>query len=878
MKIRCSKSRLQCPEGSDPMTKVLNAYFLSLVFGFAAILGVAPVHAQSGGLPMVDRVDAQPLLLITGRLAEAMQSIGAPFTAEQMTKLASLKSETNDSQITASVQRMLDPMCIAAVEIQTDGEMTVSPAGPLDVAENGWRAVLVKVVNRAGVQSKLRVDSPNARPIPHGPQDDIENRWMALSMYDGRPLHANLSGLELEYRIVQISSTTVGNRKARLEFSAGVTGSANSTVIRQWRFDQDSDGWGELNDLEMSVRDKSLNLVATGDDPFFSAPVSARGGRMVLRFWGRPDGPGMGQIFWWTESLPQPDGGRQRVFQLDPGSNREYTIEFPVEGDLKGVRIDPLQGPGKFRIDWINLEYASGESGTWSGSEIELRTVPSTEVRFAVTDADGSPCMGAFEIRDTQGRVYPYQSKRQAPDFFFQTQIYRETGESIRLPQGTYSVKCSHGPESFVQMQTLHVGDQPVTLNYQVERWIDTAQHDYWSGDHHIHAAGCLHYENPMQGVLPKDMLRHIMGEDVKVGCCLTWGPCFDFQKQFFRGKPDDVSRYPYLLRYDIEVSGFGSHQSGHLNLLKLRQQIPEGGTSKHHWPTLGMNTLRWAKQQGAVTGTAHSGAGLTRSIGRIEGQDGPHRLPNFDIPAFDGIGANEFIMQVTHEVDGPDGKKQPALDFIATMNTPRESEWNIWYHVLNCGTRVVASGETDFPCLTGERLGIGRVYVKLEGVLDYDSWVEALRRGESYVSDGTSHLMDFAKDQDGSFSLTAASFKPDGSEVDVELIVNGYPVAVQKIKADGKQNELRFESPNVDRSSWVAVRIFPSAHTNPIWVSMDDKPVQIRSSAQWCLAALEQCWLEKQKTYAPDEQAQARKDYEHARKTYQRILNETKE
>lgn len=239
--------------------------------------------------------------------------------------------------------------------------------------------------------------------------------------------------------------------------------------------------------------------------------------------------------------------------------------------------------------------------------------------------------MAAFEIRDDQGRVYPYQSKRQAPDFFFQTQIYRESGESIRLPRGKYTVKCSHGPESIVQMQTLNVGDDPVTLNYQVERWIDTAKLGYWSGDHHIHAAGCLHYENPMQGVLPKDMLRHIMGEDVKVGCCLTWGPCFDFQKQFFSGKPDDVSRYPYLLRYDIEVSGFGSHQSGHLNLLKLRQQIPAGGNSNHHWPTLGMNTLRWAKQQGSVTGTAHSGAGLTRSVGRVEGTDGPHRLPNFD-------------------------------------------------------------------------------------------------------------------------------------------------------------------------------------------------------------------------------------------------------
>lgn len=190
--------------------------------------------------------------------------------------------------------------------------------------------------------------------------------------------------------------------------------------------------------------------------------------------------------------------------------------------------------------------------------------------------------MAAFEIRDDQGRVYPYQSKRQSPDFFFQTQIYRESGESIRLPRGKYTVKCSHGTESIVQMQTLDVGGEPLTLNYQVERWIDTAKLGYWSGDHHIHAAGCLHYENPMQGVLPKDMLRHIMGEDVKVGCCLTWGPCFDFQKQFFTGKPDDVSRYPYLLRYDIEVSGFGSHQSGHLNLLKLRQQIPAGVNSNH--------------------------------------------------------------------------------------------------------------------------------------------------------------------------------------------------------------------------------------------------------------------------------------------------------
>jgi hypothetical protein len=840
----------------------------------AALCFAQPNPAQTVSWPMVEKVDAQPLLLLTQRLAQTLQTIGLPLAENQMSQLEGLKVDSEDEGITSKIQQIMDPLCVASVVIHANGRTTVIPGKPITLVENGWTARLVKVVNLAASQTKLRIDSPNAKPIPHGPKEEVENRWLALSMFDGRPLNANLSGLELEYRIVQLLSTQVGDRAARLEFHTGLSEGVDSSVIRQWKFDKNSDGWGDSNDLEIEVRDSSLYLKGTGDDPFFSSPVSARGGRMVFRFWGRSESQGVAQLFWWTDQLPQPDGARQLVVPLDPASDREYAIEFPVEGELRGIRLDPLQGPGNFRIDWMNLEYAAGESGTWESAEIEVHTVPSNEVKFLVTDADGSPCMGAFEIRDEHGRVYPYQSKRQAPDFFFQTQIYRESGESIRLPNGKYTVKCSHGPESIVQMQTLEVLDKPVTLTYQVERWIDTAKLGYWSGDHHIHAAGCLHYENPMQGVLPKDMLRHIMGEDVKVGCCLTWGPCFDFQKQFFSGKPDDISRYPYLLRYDIEVSGFGSHQSGHLNLLKLRQQIPAGGDSKHHWPTLGLNTLRWAKSQGAVTGTAHSGAGLTRVIGRVDGDDGPHRLPNFDIPAFDGIGANEFIMQVTHEVDGPDGKKTPAIDFIATMNTPRETEWNIWYHVLNCGFKIVASGETDFPCLTGERLGMGRVYVKLDGLLDYDQWVEALRRGESYVSDGTSHLMNFEQEDDGSFSLTAATYQPGRADEEVELILNGYPVATRKIPTNGKAHELRFEIPKPERSCWVAARIFPSAHTNPIWVNVDDKPVNIRNSAEWCLGALEQCWREKHKTYAADEQAQARMDYDHARKTYLRILN----
>ena len=70
--------------------------------------------------------------------------------------------------------------------------------------------------------------------------------------------------------------------------------------------------------------------------------------------------------------------------------------------------------------------------------------------------------------------------------------------------------------------------------------------------------------------------------------------------------------------------------------------------------------------------------------------------------------------------------------------------ELNIWYHTLNCGFRTRISGETDFPCLSDTRIGQARSYVQIDGKLDFDACVEAIREGRSYVSDGYSHIVDF--------------------------------------------------------------------------------------------------------------------------------------
>jgi hypothetical protein len=114
-----------------------------------------------------------------------------------------------------------------------------------------------------------------------------------------------------------------------------------------------------------------------------------------------------------------------------------------------------------------------------------------------------------------------------------------------------------------------------------------------------------------------------------------------------------------------------------------------------------------------------------------------------------------------------------------------------------------------------------------------------------------------------------------DTREVPVEVIVNGYPVGKQNILADGKLQGLSFDV-KLDRSSWVAMRILPSSHTNPIWVRVGDQPLSpSRRSAEWCLKGVDQCWSQKKRFIKANEMADAEAAYDHARKTYQKLLEQ---
>ncbi|MDH3712054.1 MAG: CehA/McbA family metallohydrolase, partial [Cyclobacteriaceae bacterium] len=410
--------------------------------------------------------------------------------------------------------------------------------------------------------------------------------------------------------------------------------------------------------------------------------------------------------------------------------------------DLEYAILNVYCGEAGKREATLTFDVGQGTQDLGFRSELPVlfTSLPTYPLNLSkVRDESGETVQARFVIRDSNGHIFPSQSQRQPPDFWFHAQIYRTEGQMVRLPDGKYEVICTRGPEYLAQTRQIEIRGSEIDISFELKRWIDPSLAGYWSGDHHIHAAGCAHYTDPTEGVLPKHMLHHILGEDLKVGSVLTWGPGFDYQKQFFTGETHPLSKYPYTMRYDVEVSGFGSHQSGHLCLLRLGEQMYPGGDSKDHWPTLGLNTLRWAQKQGAVCGPAHSGFGI-----KVDNQD----LPNYEIPPYNSIGANEYVVDVTHMVEGPDGNEVPAVDFMSAGDTWPVAELNMWYHTLNCGFRTRISGETDFPCITGARVGVWRSYVKLPDALDYDAWCEGISRGSNYVSDGKSHLMHFKVNQ----------------------------------------------------------------------------------------------------------------------------------
>jgi hypothetical protein len=779
---------------------------------------------SSSLLPLVDNVTPQPLLAQALRLNEALSFLGSSLSKEDANHLRQLKDKPLSDETSKMIQSILDPYCLAMVDINPETRVKVM-RGPANakLIQDGWTSFLIKVHNGAGVTAEVQVESANAAPALHVSssqaraleknrltEGQVTNRFLEMQMYTGRPLMRNLSGLNLEYAVVQIYSKDAGQREVEMGFNIG----------------QGTQDIGFRNTISILFNIRRAVKV---------------------------------------------------VFRVKDDDGSPTMASFTI---TDGVERFPFDSNTDYRLAMAERNYTNVVIGG--------KQIPSKELTG----------------------IYPLPSRRIAsvdeyPDFFFQSQVYRSDGEHVLLPPGKYNVSFTRGPEYITQSRELAIpeGVDSMEQVFHLKRWINLSQLGWYSADHHVHAAGCSHYESPEEGVKPPDMWRQILGEDLNVAAVLSWGPGWYHQKEFFTGKEDPLSTGKNIMRYDVEVSGFPSSHAGHIVLLRLREDDYPGTKQIEDWPSWTLPVLSWAKSQGAITGYAHSGWGLAPLQ--------PARdLPNDVIPKMDGIGANEYIVTVTQNV----------VDFFSAGDTPPQWELNMWYHTLNCGFRSRLSAETDFPCIFDERVGIARSYFKTDRPLNYDAYVSAIKEGRCYVSDGSSHIIDFSVNglqagtknselplsaaQTVKITAKAAAFLPQSQteegasiahraqdqqpywnierarvgttrKVFVELIVNGVSTDTAELVADGKWQNINFEYP-IKQSSWIALRIYPSSHTNPVFVTVDGKPIHIRKSAQWCRESVDQCWKMKQANIRPEERSDAEAAYNKAREVYDNMIKQS--
>ncbi len=795
-------------------------FLLSLLACSQCLIAQHHAHHDHEAVAAIKDIPAQPVIAQAVRLMEALAYVGSPLSPEDVKRIDEISKKHFDAQSVEKIQQILDPYCLALVNINPEARVKVErgPAKPV-LMQGGWTSFLVKVHNEGMVTAPLEVESPNAiepynKLVYWGSRvhpdivlqpGEVANRFLDAQMFRGKPLNKKLSGLPLEYVIVQLYSKDSGMRDVEIGFNLG----------------QSTKDVGFRNTMNMMVNIK------------------------------------------------------------------------------KAVKV-----------------------------------------YFDVLDEDGKPTMGKFIITDSIDRspgklssVYPLPSRRVAefdefPDFFFQQQIYRKSGEYVILPPGKFSVHYWRGPEYEVQTKELIIpaDKDSVRADFKLKRWTNLAKLGWYSADHHVHAAGCSHYSTPSEGVKPQDMWRQSLGEDLNVSAVLNWGPGWYAQKENFTGKTHELSTKENVMRYDIEISGFPSSHSGHVVLLGVNEDDYPGTKVVEDWPSWTLPVLKWGRGQGGLAGYAHSGDGLaplhttnTWLDTAITADERVHQpvwrtrldaytnvIPNFVTPRMDGIGANEYIVTAAHG----------EIDFYSAGDTPIDWELNMWYHTLNVGMKIPLSGETDFPCASDERVGHARSYFKSKGPVNFESYLDAIKKGRSYVSDGFSHIINYTVNglepgvrnstlnlkgkqkvkvkAEVNAYLSAIQTKEEkviarstydkkphwnierarraNRKVNVELLVNGFVVDRKEITADGKFTNVEF-SPEIEASSWIGLRIFGSSHTNPVYVELNNQPVLVKESIDWCIRSVDQCWETKEPNIREGEKKAAKEAYDWARQWYERKL-----
>jgi hypothetical protein len=170
-----------------------------------------------------------------------------------------------------------------------------------------------------------------------------------------------------------------------------------------------------------------------------------------------------------------------------------------------------------------------------------------------------------------------------------------------------------------------------------------------------------------------------------------------------------------------------------------------------------------------------------------------------------------------------------------------KSSEYGMWYQLLNCGIRLPASTGSDWYICSNNR-----VYVDTQQAFTYKSWLEGLRDGRSFITNGPSLMFSVNGEGPGSqlgpgrcsVHLEWLSHLP---LTHVEIVADGLVVERRELTGDeGREGHWQVDVDMTD--GWLAARaegvardsfLHPVyAHASPVYVGSGIPPTASREAA----------------------------------------------
>ena len=421
--------------------------------------------------------------------------------------------------------------------------------------------------------------------------------------------------------------------------------------------------------------------------------------------------------------------------------------------------------------------------------------------------------------------------------------FYAPTKFSLNLPPGKYTLAIAAGFEYVPVSLTLNLpGDE--SLSIKLRRWSNTTKSGWYAGDSHVH----LHTGGPIQ-VTTRNALLAARAEGIHyVNLCVSNNVGDDIRDaELITGKPHKDSTNNHLLVFGEEMR---SMIYGHMQFFGISKFVEPQYTgfkntpNKYDYPANYVMAANATKQGGVVT------------YGHPLFKGKP--IPFDKNLTADNAAARELpidaILGVCHAVD------------LMCYNSDEDLSTELWYKLLNCGIPLAASVGTDALLdRSTNPMGGSRVYVNVRGKLTQKTWLDGLRKGRTFVTNGPMVQISVNGTGPGeTLNLpvgrhTVAVKATIKSLVPVDKVVfvkNGQPAATAKnnlISKPGKAQTFSFTVKlSADKSSWFAVRVHGPdhadvfdgpvfAHTGAAFVKVGGKPIRSKTDAAYFVAWIDQ-------------------------------------